>query len=67
MSPSVLRIMDDNRDKRISPLELKYGLKDYGLNLTDQQLQDVMAYFDKDKVGRVYHTIVRIGSRLIVI
>lgn len=41
--------MDDNGDKKISPLELKYGLKSYGLVLSDQEIQMVFGHFDRDR------------------
>jgi len=45
--------MDDNRDKKISPLELKYGLKSYGMNLSDGEVQQVMRNFDRDGNGQI--------------
>ncbi len=47
----LLAIMDDNGDKRLSKDELKYGLRDYGVNLTLTELEQVFLYFDRDQNG----------------
>jgi calcyphosin len=39
--------------EQISKTELKYGLVNYGLSLTDGELQEVMAFFDTDKSGLI--------------
>ena len=47
----VLRIMDDSGDKKLSKQELKYGLRDYGIDLNQQELNELMNYFDRDSDG----------------
>ena len=49
----VLRIMDDSGDKKLSREELKYGLRDYGIDLNEKQLGAVMSYFDRNGDGTV--------------
>jgi len=44
-----LAIFDDNGDKRISKMELKYGMEGYGVPLNAQELDQVFVYFDRDK------------------
>jgi Ca2+-binding EF-hand superfamily protein len=34
-------------------VELKYGLRNYGTDLSDAELEDVMAYFDRDRNGLI--------------
>ena len=41
----VLSIMDDSGDKRLSKDELKYGLKDYGIDLNLREVDDIFTYF----------------------
>lgn len=47
----VLRIMDDSGDKKLSKEELKYGLRDYGIDLNQRELTELMNYFDRDSDG----------------
>ena len=47
----LLSIMDDNGDKRLSREELKYGLRDYGIDLTPTELEQVFNAMDRDKNG----------------
>lgn len=42
---NLLKIMDDNGDKRLSKDELKYGLRDYGIDLNPAELEQVFLYF----------------------
>ena len=45
--------MDDNGNKVLSREELKYGLRDYGIDLSNKQLDAVMSYFDRNGDGTV--------------
>ena len=49
----VLRLMDDSGDKRLSRSELKYGLRDFGIDLSQSQTDRIMAYFDRDHDGTI--------------
>eukprot|EP00981_Chlorochromonas_danica_P004407 scaffold879_cov170-Ochromonas_danica.AAC.22 len=59
----LLSIMDDNGDKRLSRDELRYGLRDYGINLTPTELEQVFLYFDRDRNGFIDITEFLIGIR----
>ena len=49
----VLKIMDDSGDRRLSRSELKYGLRDFGIDLSASQMDRVMSYFDRNGDGTV--------------
>ena len=49
----LLSIMDNNGDKTLSKDELKYGLRDYGIDLTMNELEQVFLYFDRDHSGTI--------------
>eukprot|EP01038_Epipyxis_sp_PR26KG_P009178 gene9178-12377_t len=46
-----LAVMDDSGDKKLSKDELKYGLRDYGIDLNLRELDDIFSYFDRDRNG----------------
>jgi len=49
----LLKVMDDNGDGVLTKEELKYGLEDLGVRLHDVELDEVFAFFDKDKNGAI--------------
>ena len=49
----VLKIMDDSGDKRLSRSELKYGLRDFGIDLSVAQVDRVMRFFDRNGDGTI--------------
>lgn len=49
----LLRIMDDNRDGKLSRSELKYGLADLGIEVTNIELDQLVGRFDRDKNGSI--------------
>ena len=49
----LLAIMDDNGDKRLSPEELKFGLRDYGISLSEAELAAVFNELDRDRNGYI--------------
>ena len=59
----LLMIMDDNGDKKISKDELKYGLRDYGITLTDTELEYIFICFDTDHNGFIDVTEFLVGIR----
>jgi hypothetical protein len=59
----LLSIMDDNGDKRLNKDELLYGLRDYGINLTPTELEQVFMYFDRDGNGFIDCTEFLVGLR----
>jgi Ca2+-binding EF-hand superfamily protein len=58
-----LMIMDDNGDKRLSKEEVKFGLRDYGIELNLRELDEIFGYFDKDGNGFVDITEFLVGIR----
>ena len=58
-----LAIMDQNGDKRLDKKEMKYGLLDYGIELNSRELDDLFAYFDRDRNGFVDMTEFFVGIR----
>ncbi len=49
----ILKIMDDSGDKRLSKEELKYGLKDFKVILSDDEVNMIFGYFDSDGDGSI--------------
>lgn len=47
------RIYDDDRSNTLSYDEFKKGLHDYGCGLTDEEVQELFTYFDKDGAGGI--------------
>ena len=58
-----LSIMDDNGDKRLSKDELKYGLRDYGIDLNLRELDEIFLAFDRDRNGFIDVTEFLVGVR----
>jgi Ca2+-binding EF-hand superfamily protein len=56
-------IMDDNGDKRLSKEELRYGLRDYGVELNIRELDEMFNFFDRDRNGFVDVTEFLVGIR----
>ena len=55
--------LDDNGDKTLSKDELKYGLRDYGIDMNIRELDEIFNYFDKDKSGSISITEFLVGIR----
>lgn len=49
----VLRILDDSGNKKIDRDELKYGMRDFGLDLSERDLDTIMDCFDRNKDGQI--------------
>eukprot|EP00993_Chasmostoma_nieuportense_P000713 NODE_1656_length_1423_cov_26.699846_g1572_i0.p1 GENE.NODE_1656_length_1423_cov_26.699846_g1572_i0~~NODE_1656_length_1423_cov_26.699846_g1572_i0.p1 ORF type:complete len:411 (-),score=91.18 NODE_1656_length_1423_cov_26.699846_g1572_i0:48-1280(-) len=49
----VLKIMDDNGNRKLDRYELMNGLQTYGLNFTPSEMDDIMNYFDTDGSGTI--------------
>ena len=45
--------MDNNGDKKLNKEELKYGLKDYGIETSPAELDDIFRFFDRDQSGTI--------------
>lgn len=44
----VFRILDDNKNRQLDPIELSDGLRTFGINLNDEQVAVLVGYFDRD-------------------
>ena len=49
----LMKIMDDDGSRQLSRSELKCGLRDYGIDLTPTELEQVFLYFDRDRSGSI--------------
>lgn len=49
----VFRILDDNRNRQLDDYELKNGLIDYDIHLSDEQVRVLISHFDRDNSGTV--------------
>ena len=45
--------MDDNGDRRLSQSEMKYGLRDFGVLLSNEEVDLIFKYFDTDHNGSI--------------
>eukprot|EP00606_Chrysophyceae_sp_TOSAG23-5_P000814 GSChrysophyteH2.ASY1.ANO1.1620.1 assembled CDS len=58
-----LLIMDDSGDKKLDKSELKYGLRDYGVDMNTRELDEIFCYFDRDGNGFIDITEFLVGIR----
>jgi len=49
----ILRIMDDNGNKKLSKEELKEGFATYQMGVTAREMETIFAYFDVNKDGNI--------------
>jgi Ca2+-binding EF-hand superfamily protein len=49
----IMRTMDDSGDRRLDREELKWGLKDYGVDMSDRDLDTVLGAFDRNGDGLI--------------
>ena len=49
----VLKIMDDNGNKQLDKEEFKYGLQDYGVKISKDEINMLFAHLDKDRSGSI--------------
>lgn len=59
----IMRIMDDNGNGKLNRDELKYGLRDFGVDLSDKDLDTVIRTFDRNGDGHVDYDELLIGLR----
>jgi Ca2+-binding EF-hand superfamily protein len=45
--------LDKNGDGFIDPVEFKFGLKAYGIEVTEDELKALMKYFDTNRDGKI--------------
>ena len=49
----VFRILDDNRNRQLDKNELMWGLKDFDIHLSEEQVMVLIKHFDRDGSGTV--------------
>jgi len=49
----VFRILDDNRNRQLDTNELMWGLKDFDIHLSEEQVAILISHFDRDNSGTV--------------
>lgn len=49
----MFKAMDNNRNGTLDPVEFKYGMRDYGIDLSENELTAMMKYFDTNKDGKL--------------
>ena len=49
----MFKAMDRNGDKSVTPIEFKYAMRDYGLNLSEIEITQIVKYFDTNKDGKL--------------
>ena len=47
----MFKAMDRNRNGSLSPVEFKYAMRDYGLNLSEIEVTQIVKHFDTNKDG----------------
>ena len=49
----MFKVMDRNGNGSLSPVEFKYAMRDYGLNLSEIEVTQIVKYFDTNKDGAI--------------
>ena len=49
----MFKVMDRNGNGTLSPLEFKYAMRDYGLQLSDIEVTQIVKYFDSNNDGQL--------------
>ena len=49
----VFRILDNNRNRQLDKTELLWGLKDFDIHLSEEQIDVLVKHFDRDGTGTV--------------
>ena len=49
----MFKSLDNNKNKSLDAEELESGLRDYGINLNNEQIGVLVKYFDKDGSGTI--------------
>jgi len=45
--------MDRNGNGSLDPVEFKYGMRDFGLNISEAEVTAILKYFDTNKDGKL--------------
>lgn len=49
----MFKVMDRNGNGSLSPVEFKYAMRDYGLNLSEIEVTQIVKHFDTNKDGQI--------------
>lgn len=49
----MFRAMDRNRNGSLDPVEFKYAMRDYGVQMSEQECQAIVKYFDTNRDGKI--------------
>jgi calcyphosin len=49
----MFKAMDNNRNRKLDAEELETGLRDFGINLNQEQVGVLVKHFDKDGSGQI--------------
>ena len=49
----MFKAMDRNRNNSLSPVEFKYAMRDYGLQLSEIEVTQIVKHFDSNKDGQI--------------
>lgn len=45
--------MDRNRNGSLDPVEFKYAMRDYGVDITEKECAAIVKYFDTNADGKI--------------
>jgi len=45
--------MDRNRNNSLEPMEFKYAMRDFGVDLSEVEVSQILKYFDTNKDGKL--------------
>jgi Ca2+-binding EF-hand superfamily protein len=49
----LFRAMDRNRNNSLEPMEFKYAMRDFGVDLSEVEISQILKYFDTNKDGKL--------------
>ncbi len=49
----LFRAMDRNRNNSLEPMEFKYAMRDFGVDLSEVEITQILKYFDTNKDGKL--------------
>jgi len=45
--------MDRNRNNSLEPMEFKYAMRDFGIDLSEVEISQILKYFDTNRDGKL--------------
>lgn len=49
----MFKIMDNNGNGSLDPVEFKYGMRDFGIDISENELTALLKYFDTNRDGKL--------------